>query len=154
MIVLSLAGVFFVAVGETVVTGLRAARAAYEREDLRMQAAAVLERLTRELASADDVDDADDDEFQCDTPSVNNVEYVYDSGADTVTRDDASLNEQIVLRYVTSFDFNYYDTSNALLSTPVAGSAEDTIRVVQVVMTLSRGTETISLAGAAYLRNM
>jgi type II secretory pathway pseudopilin PulG len=153
-IVLSLGGVFFVAVGETVLTGLRAARAAYEREDLRMQAAAVLERFTREAALADDVDRARDDRFQFDTPDVNNVDYEYDSDDGIVTRDDGDLDEQTVLRYVTAWDLDYEDDTGAALSTPVADSDEDDIRVVRVSLTLSRGTETVTLAGAVYLRNL
>ena len=151
-IVVSLLGIFIGAVYESVIVGLRSVNAADDREQLRSQVASSLERFLREAALASDVDGADDDEFQFDTPTLSNVQYLYSSG--TLTRDAASELQTTILQGITSFDFEYFDTAGTQLSTPVTGSAEDTIRVVQVTVTVTRDTETVSVASAAFLRNL
>lgn len=160
MISVSLLAIFVGAVYESVIAGLRVVSASARREEVRGQLVFALERFTREVYLADDVDDADQlegtdtGEFQFDTPSTNNIEYTYDASADTLSRRVGSGTAQIIARYVTSFDLDYYDSAGAQLSEPVSGSAEDTIRVVRVIVTAATGSETMSVATAAYLRSM
>lgn len=154
MIVLSLCGLFMGAVYEAVLAGLRAVSAADRREAIRQQLTSALERMIRDAGAADGVDAADTDEFQFDTPGVNDVEYLYDSGDDTLSRDDAASSQRVILRNLTAFDFSYVDSNGAQLSEPVAGSAEDTIRVVQVSATVTQGSEAITIEDAVFLRNL
>ena len=154
MIVLAMAAAFLVAASEMVVWGLRIVRAWQQREELRGQLAHVLEQFTREAIAADHVDTADDDQFQFDTPATNNIEFDYTGSTDILTHDDSSTTQQTVLRYATSLDFDYYNSSGTLLSTPVSSGSRSSIRVVQVAITVSRNNETLSMAAATYLRNM
>jgi hypothetical protein len=151
---MGLLGLLIAPVYETVIVGLRAAGAAARREDVRQQLSVALQRITRDIAVADNVDVAQDGRFQFDTPGVNNVDYVYNGTTDRLSRDDAATPQLDLVRNLTDFDFNYFDGSGAQLTTPVAGSAEDTIRVVQVLATVTYGNETITVASAAYLRNI
>lgn len=152
-IAMSLLALFFGGVFETVIAGLRLTGLGDDHSRLQQQLAVTVDRLTREIMVAEDVDAAEDDRFQFDTPAVNNVEYDYDSAAGTLTRDDASTSAVVVLRNITSLDFNYVDTGGSTLTTPVAGSSEDTIRVAQMTVTLTKGSTTLSMTSAAYLRN-
>jgi hypothetical protein len=154
MVAMTLFAMLGSVVYETVIIGLRSASAASRREDIRQQLASALERRTRDMAVAENVDAARDDRFQFDTPGVNNVDYVYDSATDMLSRDDAGTAQRTLVRHQTTFDFNYFDSAGNQLTTPVAGSAEDTIRVVQVVATVTDGSESIAVATAAYLRNL
>ena len=154
LIVVILFGLFVGTVQETVVVGLRQVSAADKREEIRQRLASALDRLTREISMADNVNVAQSGRFQFDTPSVNNVDYVYDSAAGTLSRDDAISPLAVIVRNATSLDFNYFDASGAQLSEPVAGASEDTIRLVQVVATVTKDSETITVASAAFLRNM
>ena len=154
MLVTVLLAIFFGAVYETVISGLRTVDAADEREEIRGQLAATLDRLTRELALCDNVDAATDSHFQCDTPSLNNIEYTYSSSNHNVTHDDASAPAIIILGNLTAWDFDYVDSAGATLATPVAGAAEDTIRIIQVTATATLDSETLSMTSAVYLRNM
>ena len=151
LLVVSLISIFVGAMQESVVVGLRAVNAADERELIRQQAASALDRIIREINLADDVDVAQSARFRFDIPSTNNINYVYSSG--TLSRDTGG-SAQVVLNNITSWDFNYYDTTGAALSEPVAGASEDTIRVVQMTVTVTRDAETLTLTNAAYLRNM
>lgn len=152
LIVASLFGLFMTAMFDTVLTGLRVTHTAGDRERIRQELVAVLDRMTREIAAAENVDDADDNRFQFDTVDVSNVEYDYASGA--LTHDDGDSSSRIVLRNITAFDFDYWDNTNTQLSTPVPGASEDTIRMVQVSITVTRNNETVTLAQAAFLRSI
>ena len=154
LLAMGLLGVVAAVAYDAVIVGLRATSAAAQREELRQQLAAALDRMARDMAVASDVDEAQDGRFQFDTPAVNDVDYVYDGTDQELSRDDAAGAPRDILRYVTAFDFNYFDSSGTQLSTPVSGSAEDTIRVVQIIATMNRGTETITVATAVYLRNL
>ena len=154
LIVVVLFGLLMGTVQETVVVGLRQVSAADKREEIRQRLTSALDRLTREISMADNVNAAQSGRFQFDTPSVNNVDYVYDSSAGTLSRDDASSPLAVIVRNVTSLDFNYFDASGAQLSEPVAGASEDTIRLVQVAATVTKDSEAITVASAAFLRNM
>lgn len=154
MLVLALSAAFLVVVSQSVVWGLQVVRAWHQREELRGQLAAVLERFTREAAMADDVDRAQDDRFQFDTPDTDNIDYDYDGSSDILELDSGDMSQMTVLRYATSWDFEYFDEDGDELSTPVDDDDEDDIRLVQVTATVSRNHETLSMAGAVYLRNM
>ena len=143
---------FLVPMHESFIIGLRAVHSSDDREQIRQQLVAALDRLTRDISLANNVDAAQDDRFQFDTPSVNNVDYRYASGA--LTRGDASTSARTILSNITSFDLNYFDTTGTELSTPVAGAQEDTIRVVQIIITVTKDTEAITIASAAFLRNI
>lgn len=151
---MGLLGLLGAALSESVTVGLRATAAAARREEIRQQLSAALERLTRDMTVAENVDAAQDGRFQFDTPSDGNVDYVYDGTDDILSRDDANSPQVDLVSRLTSFDFDYFNGSGTQLSTPVAGASEDTIRVVQVTATVTYGSETVSVASAAYLRNM
>ena len=152
LIVISLLSIFIAAVYESVIIGLRVVNASSSREMLRQQLTAALDRLTRDISVANNVDAAQSGRFQFDTPDVNNVNYVYSSSS--LSRDDAASSQVTILNNISSFDFNYFDSTGAQLSEPVAGAAEDTIRVVQILITVTKNNETLTLASAAYLRSI
>ena len=154
LLVLSLCALLIGAVYEAVLIGLRVVNAADDREHIRQQIASVLDRFTREAILSGDVDRAESGRFQFDTPDVNNVDYEYDSSASTLSRDDASNPQVIILRNVTVFDFDYFDGSGTQFSEPVPGSSEDDVRLVRVTATVTKDNETLTLTGAAFLRNM
>ena len=151
-IVVSLLGLFMGAVQEAVIVGLRATNAADKREEIRQQLASALERFARDASVADNVDVAQTARVQFDTPSVNNVDYVYSSG--TLTRSDASSSQITILRNLTAFDFDYVDCQGTVYTGTVSGSAADSLRAIQVVATVTRDQETISVTQAIFLRNM
>ena len=112
-------------------------------------------QTTRDASAASNVDLARTDGFQFDTPSVNDVDYEYDSSTGTLTRDDASSSPIIILRNLTAFDFDYVDCQGTLYTGTVSGSStEDSLRVVQVAATVTQSQETIAVARAVFLRNM
>lgn len=158
LLVTSLFSIFIVGVYEAVLVGLRAANASDEREDVRQRMAHALDRLTREAAQSYAVDQAEDARFQFDARDINgdsaddtNIDYQYASGALTRTEDGTTIT---LLSGITSFDLNYTDLTGAAMTTPVAGSDEDDVRVVHVAVTAARDQETLSLESSAYLRNM
>jgi hypothetical protein len=157
MIVISLLGLFFGAVYESLLIGLRATTAAHRREDVRRQLSRAMDQLTREIAAAYDVDDAEDQRFQFDARDINgdgsddtNINYRVASGDLERVEDGVTV---VLIRDLASLDFDYVDDTGATLSTPVSSSDEDDIRIVQITLTAASGAESISLA-AAYLRNM
>lgn len=166
---MSLSGLFIGAVYESTITGLRVVNASASREDVRTELLRVLNRLTREAAAAEDVGFAQDARFRFDTASLNNIEYLYDSGAQTLTRQDSSLASAVtLLRNITAFDFDYLEngcttvqeTCDSSSGCGTAGTCESgncclsEVRVVQVTMTASRNNESITVTGSAHLRNM
>ena len=141
---------------DTVIAGLRLAGSSDAREEIRLQLSRALDQLTREAATANNVDNAEDQRFQFDGDvdgdgsDENNINYQVSSGdlqrvysGDTVT----------LVGDLTSLDFNYVDLNGASMSTPVAGGSRANIRVVQVTVTATQDNETISLTAAANLRN-
>lgn len=156
-LVVILLGLFFGAVYESVIVGLRAANAADERENIRQQLTNALDILTREAALASNVDVAADQQFQFDADldgdgaTEQNINYqvsggdlqrVYNGVTITLSRDLSAL------------DFDYTDSGGSALSTPVGNQPlRDTIRLVQVTTTAVNDDETIALPNAVYLRN-
>lgn len=152
MVVISMMGMFFGGVYETVLAGLRTMSAADDREEIRLRLTSALDRFTREAGTASNLDTAQAAQFQFDTPSVNNVVYAYTGSTGILTRDDAGAGSPLVtiLRNLTEFDFEYLDCLGA-----VYGSGNiDTIRIVRASATVTRGGETVSVWSAAHLRNM
>jgi len=147
MIVTSLFGLFMGAVYESMLIGLRVTSTTDDRAEIVQQAASVLERFVRDVNIADNVDAAQSARFQFDTPPTNNINYVYSSGT-------LSRSNTVILRNITAFDLNFFDSSGTQLAEPVPGASEDTIRLVQVSVTLTKDSETVSFAQSAYLRNM
>ena len=154
LIVTVLFAIFMGGVYETVILGLRAASSGDDRENIRTQMTRAMDQMTREMAAAYNVDNAEDQRFQFDARDIDgdgsndtNINYVVTSG-------DLYRGSQPLIRDLTALDFDYIDDTGAALSTPVAGSSEDDIRIVQITMTAVRHNETISLTAAAYLRNM
>jgi len=153
MIVTVLLGLFMSSVFDTVLTGLRLTGTANDRERIRQEMSAVVDRMTREIAVADNVDNASNTRFQFDTVGLNNINYQYSSGS--LTRSDANTSSTTILRSITAFDFDYWDDNNTQIMTdPVPGNQEDNIRVVQVTITVTRNNETMTLASAAFLRSI
>ena len=153
-ITISLLSLFIGAVYEAMIVGLRSVNASDDRETIRQQLTAALDQLTREAEVADDVDEATSIEFQVDTPSASNAEYVYDSTAGTLTRDDTASAPQVTLRNLTALDFDYIDCGGTSHTGSVAEASEDTLRVMQVTATVARDTETLSMTAASFLHNM
>ena len=154
LIVVSLLGLFMGAVQEAVIVGLRATSAADKREEIRQQLAGALDHFTREAAMADNVDVATSTRFQFDTPALNNNNYVYDGTTQTLSHDDAASPNRVIVRNLTAFDFDYVDCVGTSYTGTVPGSAEDTLRVVQVTATVTKDNETISVAKSIFLRNL
>lgn len=156
-ITMSLIGLFLGAVQESLVVGLRAANAADEREDVRLQVSNALDRLIRESSLASNVTRANDQQFQFDadldgngttetaiTYEVLNGDLQRSLGGTSVT----------LIRDLSTLDFDYVDLNGTTMSTPVnPQSNRDTIRLVQVTITATKDGETLSVADAAYLRN-
>ncbi|MBI4598515.1 MAG: prepilin-type N-terminal cleavage/methylation domain-containing protein [Candidatus Omnitrophica bacterium] len=154
LIVTVLFAIFMGAVYETSIVGLRAANSADEREDLRTQMTRALDQMTREMASSYNVDVAQDQRFQFDARDIDgdgsndtNINYVVTSG-------DLLRGSTLLIRDLSSLDFDYVDADGDSMSTPVASGDRDEVRVVQITMTAVKDQETISLTAAAYLRNM
>lgn len=157
LLVITLLGLFMGAVYETVIVGLRVVNAADERETIRMQLANAMDRLTREASLASSVSSASDQRFQFDADldgdgaTETGINYQlqgsslnWSYGGSTVT----------LVAGVTAIDFAYLDQNGVTMSAPVTPQSErDKIRVVQVSLTATKDTETISIAGAACLRN-
>ena len=160
---MTLLGIFFGAVYETLIGGLRIVNAGSDRERLRQQLANTLDRLTREASAASNVDRAQDQRFQFDADldgdgnNEDNINYVVQNGGldrvysgDTVT----------LVKNVSSLDFDYIDqngTTNATCdSTSSCGSncCRSEVRVVQITITGTVGSESMSVAGAVCLRDM
>ena len=154
MIVVMLFAIFMGAVYETVIVGLKAANSADEREDIRTQMARAMDQMTREMVAAYNVDNAEDQRFQFDARDINgdgsnddNINYVVTSG-------DLLRGSLLLVKDLSSLDFDYLDSSGTAMTTPVAGGSRNNVRVVQITMTAVKDQETISLTGAAKLRNM
>ncbi len=152
LVVIALLSVFFGAVFETVITGLRIVNGATDRENIRLQLTKAMDLLTREAMAAYHVDHALSNRFQFDLRVVDGNN---DGQADNLT----NINYQVVngalqregvilVGDLTSLTFTYLDTNGD--STSSAGS----VRVMQVTMTAVRNGETISLASATRLRNL
>ena len=142
---------FFSVVYETVIVGLREVESVDEREDARRVVTQALDRLVREAATATNVDVAQTARLQFDTASVNNVNYVYTSGAQTLTRSDASTSAVTIASGLTAFDFDYLDCLGVSYTGTV--STEGRVRVAQIIATLTDGSEAVSLTNAVFLRS-
>ena len=136
---------------ETVIVGLREVETNDEREDARRVVTQALDRLVREANLADNVDVAQTARLQFDTASVNNVNYVYTSGTQTLTRSDASTSAVTIASGLTSFDFDYVDCLGVSYTGIV--STEGRVRVAQIIATVTDGSEAVSLTDAVFLRN-
>ncbi len=160
-IVVTLIGIFFSGVYETVIVGLRTVNAADEREDIRQQLANALELLTREASLANNVDNAEDQRFQFDADldgngtTENNINYQV-SGND-LQRSYNGVTVTLVRDLNTStspLDFDYFNASGTDLTTPVGNQPDrDTIRLAQLDVTVIRDAETITMATAVYLHD-
>lgn len=153
---MTLLGIFFGGVYETVIVALRSVSAADTREALRRELVLAMDRLTRELGAAYAVDAAEDQRCQFDARDIDgdgsddpNINYHVSSG---LQRTVGALTLTLVPD-LTALDFDYLDATGATLTTPVGGGSLGAIRVVDITMTAARGTESVSLTAAADLRN-
>ena len=153
LIVMTLLAIFVSAVYESVIVGVRAANAADEREDIRLQLASALDRLTREASVASTVHTATSDEFKFDADvdgdgaTETNIRYRVQNG--DLERSIGGTTVTLVTD-LTTLSFTYLDLNNNAWTS----GAESDIRVVQASLTATKDTETLSVASAAYLRNM
>lgn len=153
LIVVSLLGLFMGAVYESVIVGLRVANASNDREDIRLQLAKTLDQFTREASLASNVRTADSDEFKFDADvdgdgtTETNIRYRVQNG-----RLERSVGGTTVtlITNLTTLSFTYLDLNN---NSWTSGTEAD-VRVVETSMTATKNNETLSLAHAAYLRNM
>ena len=157
MVTMTLLGVFFGGVYETVIVGLRTVSAADRREGVRQQLTNALELLTREAALASNLDNAEDQRLQFDADldgngtTENNINYQVTSGQLQRSYNGVAVT---LVNNLTALDFDYLDTAGTTLATPVGTQAtRDTIRVVDITMTATNGAETLSLPSAVYLRD-
>ena len=149
---MSLLGIFFGGVYETVITGLRTVNMADSREGLRQQMAHAFDLLTREASLANNVDTSTSSQVQFDADlngdgttendilyqvSGTSLQRVYSSGP-TLT---------LVTGLTTLTPFTYLDSSGNATNTAA------NVRVIEVALTGTRNAETVSLAGAACRRN-
>jgi hypothetical protein len=175
MVVLALFGLFFGALQEPVLIGLRSLDSADDREHLRLQLARALDRLTREATMARNVDRATDTRFQFDAdwdgddsssgstvPEERNINYEV-SGSQLLRSDadTSSGQETVLISNLSSLDFNYYESgstteSASCDSTGSCGSncCRSEVRVVVVTATATRGDETMTMSASAFLENM
>ena len=168
MVVTVLLGGLIAVAYDVFIAGLRVANAASTRERIRLQLAQVLDRLTREAATARNVDRAQATRFQFDADydgsggssgSEDNVNYNYDSANSEFERDDSGGSTVVVADHVTSIDYDYIDDTGTTYttcdSTSSCGSncCRSEVRAVLVTMTATIGGETISVTDAATLRN-
>ena len=174
IIVTSLLALFFGAVYESLHVALRSVDGANRRERMRTQLVRTLDQLTREARMARDVDEADEDDFQVDvdtdgdgssSSTERNVNYVYDSTNDVLTRAHEGGSTVTILRNLSAFDFDYYESNSSTLNesctfTSSCGSrcCEDDVRVVVVTATVTSGSgqaaETITETASVFLGNM
>ena len=157
LIVTVLLSIFFGAVYETVITGLRTASAADERETIRLELVRALDLMTREGGLASNIDNAEDQRFQFDADldgngtTENNINYQVSSGDLQRTYNGTTVT---LVGDLSALDIDYVDSSGATLTTPVSTQAtRDTIRVAEITMTATKNNETISFTSAVYLRN-
>lgn len=156
LIVVTLLSIFFGSIYEVVIAGLRVANASDEREGIRQQLVTALDRLTREVGLASNVDVAEDQRVQFDADLDGNgtvesdvtyqvqggdLQRVYNGVTVTLVRD------------LTSLDFDYVDLNQGALTPPLSGCSLDTLRVIQMAMTATNDQETLSVAAGAFLRN-
>lgn len=176
MLVISMAGLFMVGVYETVITGLRLANAADEREQIRQGLADVLERFSRDASMCVNLDEGEDAQFQCDvdangvggsTGTERDHNYTVSGSTLTWNYSGSPAGAQTILRNITSWDFNYLRAGSATEYTTcdltsASGSAtcvdaanccQADARTVIVTATLTRDTETISATTAVPLMN-
>ena len=163
-----LAGGFLAVAYDVFIVGLRVANVATTRERIRLQLAQVLDRLTREAATARHIDHSTGTRFQFDadydgsgssTGSEDNVNYNYDSANSEFERDNSGGSTVVVADHVTSADYDYIDDTGTTYttcdSTSSCGSncCRTEVRAVLVTLTATVGGETISVADAATLCN-
>lgn len=68
----------------------------------------------------------------------------------TVERNSTGLTDQ-----VSNLQFRYFDGSNSeLTSLPLSAGDRDNVRRIMVVLTLQEGTETVTMTGQAFLRDL
>ena len=151
-VVVSLLAMFFGAVYETVITGLRVVHAADDRENIRLQMTKALDLLTRETMAAYNVDHSQTQRFQIDlrvqdadangqADNLNNINYQVVSG-------DLQREGVILVGDLTSLTFTYLDSNGNTTTTA------NNVRVMQVTMSATRNSETISMSTATRLRNL
>ena len=156
LIVISLLAIFMGTIYEAVIVGLRATHAADEREAVRQQLAGAIDRLTREAGLTSNVDVAQDQQLQFDADLDGNgttesdIVYQLQSGVLQRTYGGATVT---LARGITSLDFDYLDLNGSSLAAPLSGCNLDTVRVLQVTVTGTNDTETLSMTTAAFLRN-
>lgn len=161
MVVMSLFGLFLGAVQEAAVVALRSTHSANQRENIRLQLARAMDRLTREATmtgvGATDITTATATQFQFNadldgngTVETTGIRYWQNASGD-LERSQVSPSAPAVtlVEDLTSVVFSYV---NADGSTYTSGSTAN-IRLVQVTLTAARDAETFSVAGAIYLRN-
>lgn len=159
MVVLSLCGLFFGVVYDTVLIGLRAAHAADTREGVRQQLTNAMDRLTREASLAKTVRQATSSLFEFDADLTGdgtvetNILYQVQSGNLVRTYGGATIT---LVRNVTSGTLSYFKQDRVAW---VSGTdALTSIRVVQISLTATNAatnwTESLSLTTSTYLRSM
>ncbi|MBI3011058.1 MAG: prepilin-type N-terminal cleavage/methylation domain-containing protein [Candidatus Omnitrophica bacterium] len=156
MVVLGVAGIFLVAVQESVIHGLRVVDVTDEREEVQEELAFSFERLTRELAQAITFTTADATQvvFTVDLnedDSAETVDYSLSNGQLVRTESGTSVS---VVKNAQSVSFAYTDLDGNSLSTPVASGSMDDIRVVTVSVTADLEDETITVPTAVFVRNL
>ena len=179
MVVMTLLGIFFGAVYETVLVGLRNVGSADTREGLRLQLARTLDRFTREVRMARNVTAATDTQFQFDA-DFNGDGDATDSGeagvnyqisGTTLTRAQGGVTITILnnLSSASAVDvFQYYELNGTTESdtcnngsgcgtatcTPSGCQCLCEVRVAVLTATVTTGSETLTMSDSAFLGNI
>ena len=156
MIVMVLLSVFASGVYEVVIVSLRAAYSADRREDVRLQLAKALDRLSREASAAYNVDNSLVQRFQFDARVVDgngdgdadnltNINWRVQSGDLERVQGGTTM---VLVPDLDSLTFTYLDSSGN------ATTNANNVRVMQVTASVTKGSETVTMATSAYLRNL
>jgi prepilin-type N-terminal cleavage/methylation domain-containing protein len=142
------------------VMGLRAWNSGQNRAEIRLDATYALERMVREISQASNIGIAQDDTVKFSADVNNNgvnetITYkVVDNNLIRSIPD--LLLEDIILvvaRSADSLQLVYYDLDNNLLTPPIIGAQQDTIRLIQITLNMNKADETLTLSSSAYARN-
>ncbi len=146
---------FVYGVFEVVIVGLRVADATGERETIRLELAKALDLLTREAASAYNVDNSTSSRFQFDARigdndgngsanNLNNINWRVQNG--DLQRVQGGVTTTVVPD-LTSCTFTYLDANGNATNTA------NNVRVMEVVATAVMDGETLTMAAATRTRN-
>ncbi len=134
------------------------------RADLTSQARAATNRVVREMRNIKKKANDKPNITSADATSITFVDhrdttirFYFDAGPPpTVRREDINLAaDNILADKVSSLDFRYFKGDNTALTTfPLSAADLDDVRRILVILTMQEGTETVTMTGQAFLRDL